>query len=97
VFQAIILLMDIYGAVRSPRFRPAFLLLALASVLWLIPQGFHALLQAQKDFAHEWLSSDISHLSLPYVLSLTWFAIPVGLLGVGAVVHQAIKSNDRDA
>ena len=97
VFQAIILLMDIYGAIRSPRFRPAFLLLAFASLLWLIPQGFHALLQAQKDFTHEWISTDISRQFLPYILSLTWIAIPVGLFGVGAIVHQAIKSNERNA
>ena len=97
VCNVIVLVLWVYGAIRSPRFRTGFVVMVCASALWTFPQLFDGILLAQKDSGAEWLSKDVARSLLPLVIISYWAAFPFHFVGLVMVLRQTAKSNEQNS
>lgn len=95
VFNVLVMALWIYGALRSPRFRAGFVLMAFASAFCAFPQLIQGILQAQQDWGAEWLSKDIVLNLFPLVTISYWAVMPSNILGAVVIIRQAMKLNEQ--
>ena len=95
VFNVLVIALWVHGAVRSPRFRTGFILLACAAAFCAFPQLILGILQAQEDGGAKWFSKEIVRNLFSVMIIFYWLVMPFNLLGAVVILRQAMKSNEQ--
>ena len=95
VFNVLVMALWTYGAIRSPRFRVGFVLIACASAFCAFPQSVLAIAQAQVDYGAEWFSKEMMRSILPAMTISYWAVMPFYILGALVVIRRATRADEQ--